>query len=203
MKKDVRNVIAVERPPADGISSDHMPIYTRTGDKGSTSLFGGVRVSKDAPRVHAYGDLDELDSFIALAGAHVTDEVDQKLFLEIQRDLYYIMTMLSGGPVDAIHTENIKKRIDTFEQAIDTMAADLPALHHFILPQGDITVGMLHVCRAVCRRAERHIVTFLSQDIETENTKGNLMIQYLNRLSDLLFMLARKYNKGKEITLDR
>lgn len=171
-----------------------MPIYTRTGDKGTTAVFGGVRVAKDAAQVEAYGNIDELDSFIALAGAAVSDAADKELLLEIQRDLYYIMAMLSGSPVDKTHVENVKNRIAIFERAIDDISAELPKLHSFVLLQGDNTVGILHVCRAVCRRAERRGVSF---------TKNDLVLQYLNRLSDLLFTLARKYNKGKEVALDR
>ncbi len=179
-----------------------MPIYTRTGDKGTTAVFGGRRVSKDDVQVHAYGALDELDACIALAGALVTDNNDASLLLDIQKDLYHIMNILAGGKLTKAQHTTIKDRITTFEKTIDTITKDLPELHSFILLQGDQCVGQLHVARAVTRRAERHLVTFLSENIDMVNTQRDLMLQYLNRLSDLLFTLARKYNKGKEIAID-
>lgn len=176
-----------------------MPIYTKTGDTGTTAIFGGRRLSKDAPQVHAYGDIDELDSFIGLAISHLSDKKDIALLTDIQHDLYHIMSILSGGKPKKEALTVINGRIRVFEKKIDTLTKSLPKLHNFILVQGVPVASQLHVCRAVCRRAERAVVGFLKEDVELNNTYRDLMIQYLNRLSDLLFVLARKHNKGKEI----
>lgn len=178
-----------------------MPIYTRAGDKGITALFGGKHVSKDAPQVHAYGNIDELQSFLAFAAAHKLSPEDKKLFAQIQSDLYDIMVVLSGGELTGARVATLQKNIQAFEAYIDETTSTLPELHNFILPQGGATTSILHVCRVVCRRAERHVVGFFSHNIELENTKRDLVIQYLNRLSDVLFTCARKYNKGNEIVV--
>ena len=172
-----------------------MPIYTKTGDKGETSLFGGKRLLKSDLQIDAYGTIDELTSFLGMIIVKITDKNDATFLTQIQKDLYQIMGVLAGAnsPI-----ESLSQRITLFEQKIDTMESNLPKLHRFILPGGTELAAWFHIVRTVCRRAERDTVSL--------NTKGQissdimmLIIQYLNRLSDLLFIYARWYNKEHEI----
>jgi cob(I)alamin adenosyltransferase len=172
-----------------------MKIYTRTGDAGATALFGGGRVSKDHPRVEAYGDVDELNAALGLARAiELMPRIDEVL-VPVQRDLFAIGALLAT-PDHAKMREQLQKariddeRIAELERAIDDCEQELEPLRSFILPGGTPKSGALHVARTICRRAERRVVT-LAQDVELPS----LVIQYLNRLSDLLFMLARVANR--------
>lgn len=173
-----------------------MPIYTRTGDLGTTGLYGGKRLSKSDLRVEAYGSVDELTSFIGLV-INKLKRKDDKLFLtQIQKDLYLVIAVLAGGKKDLNHlTQEVKK----IEEKIDKLELNLPKLNKFILPQGNELSSWFHVLRSVCRRAERNVVKYL-HSLKTENYKLKI-IEYLNRLSDLLFVMARNYGKNKEIIL--
>jgi cob(I)alamin adenosyltransferase len=169
-------------------------IYTRTGDSGSTALFGGGRVSKDHIRVAAYGDVDELNSVIGLVRATAPREFEDALLESIQRDLFSI-----GGHLATPDPDKVRKALDKaslsagqvaeFERVIDAADRELPALTAFVLPAGTPKAATLHVARTVCRRAERQVVHLAAQE-----TVPELFLVYLNRLSDLLFTLARLAN---------
>ena len=172
-----------------------MKIYTRTGDAGQTGLFGGGRVPKDDLRVEAYGDVDELNSALALARCiEAMPRIDDVL-LPIQRDLFAIGALLAT-PDRAKMAQHLEKariddaRIAELERAIDDGDTELEPLTAFIIPGNTPKAAALHVARTVCRRAERHVVR-LSRDVELPA----LAVIYLNRLSDLLFTLARVANR--------
>ncbi len=174
-----------------------MAIYTRTGDKGRTSLFNGQRVSKDDLRVETYGTIDELNSAIGVAIAEVKSEkLKVKSELErIQNDLLDIGSTLANPQGDAL--QSLKERVKDFERFIDQMTQKMPALSNFILPGGGSVGATLHLARAICRRAERKIVELNNK----QKIDSNIII-YVNRLSDLLFTMARFANfkeKKKEI----
>lgn len=166
-----------------------MAIYTRTGDDGTTSLYGGKRVSKNDPQVEAYGTCDELTSFIGLVASKLKNNKDKKLLTSVQKDLYLIMALLAGDKKIKLELE---EKIKSFENKIDEETKKLPTLTHFIIPDSTEISGWFHVLRTVCRRSERRVVV-----LKIENWKLEI-VQYLNRLSDLFFTLARKYSKGKE-----
>jgi cob(I)alamin adenosyltransferase len=169
-----------------------MPIYTKTGDGGKTSVFDGQRISKASPQIFACGSLDELSSFIGLTINETGKE--KKLLSEIQIDLYQIMAFLSGANVKI---SLLNQRVKFIEQVIDDVANKLPKLNRFILPQGSKTSNWFHILRTVCRRAERVVVSYYDQ----EKKDNPIVIVYLNRLSDLFFILARKYNQNQEISV--
>ena len=168
-----------------------MKIYTKTGDQGSTGLFGGGRVPKDDIRVEAYGDVDELNAVIGVArSVEMMPRIDEVL-VPIQRDLFAIGALLATPDRDkmALHLKKARideARIEALERAIDEGEAELEPLTAFIVPGGTPKAAALHVARTVCRRAERHVVR-LQHDVELPP----LAVIYLNRLSDLLFTLAR------------
>lgn len=164
-----------------------MAIYTKTGDDGTTALFGGKRVPKSNPQVAAYGSVDELTSFLGLIAAKINDSSTHELLTLIQKDLYEIMGVLAGSG----ERPHLSNRVKEFEKGIDTMEKKLPKLYRFILPQGNEITSLFHVARAVCRRTERDVVAFFSN-------RPSLIVRYLNRLSDLLFILARWYNKNQK-----
>jgi cob(I)alamin adenosyltransferase len=169
-------------------------IYTRTGDDGSTGLGDGTRVEKDAPRVEAYGTVDELNSLLGLlVSQQPPDRVRQPL-LRIQNDLFDLGGELSIPGHKLISKEHTQR----LEETLDSFNDELPALKEFSLPGGNVASATCHVARAVCRRAERRVVTLART--EHINTAA---IMYLNRLSDLLFVLARALTKvsGDEETL--
>ena len=164
-----------------------MKIYTRGGDKGTTSLLGGTRVPKDHPRVEANGTLDEVISWLGL----IRDQEEGRDFTDM---LLWIQDRLMVA-TGIIAREGGTKRtipllsgtdIQRLEQEIDKMEAELPALHSFILPGGNTTSSYCHICRSVCRRAERLVVK-----VAGENTDLGLVLQFLNRLADYLYVLAR------------
>ena len=171
-----------------------MKIYTRTGDDGDTGLFGGGRVAKDDQRVEAYGDVDELNAVLGMARAvEVMPRIDEVL-VPVQRDLFAIGALLATPDREKMAQHLQKARIDEhriteLEQAIDDADAELEPLRAFILPGGSPKAAALHVARTVCRRAERRVVR-LQHDVELPA----LAVIYLNRLSDLLFTLARLAN---------
>lgn len=181
-----------------------MPIYTRTGDKGKTSLFGGKRVLKSHQRVETYGTIDELNSMIGLAISEIEDlrvkineskKVREQLE-KIQHELFDIGSALSTPyPIPVIGLEKRPKEIEKF---IDDLTEKLPEITAFILPGGRKAGSLLHVCRTIARRAERQVIALVQKEkIDTT------IITYLNRLSDLFFTMARYVNhieKKKEIT---
>jgi cob(I)alamin adenosyltransferase len=179
-----------------GYNTD-MPIYTKTGDKGTTALFGGKRVSKNDLQVEAYGTVDELSSFLGLLVAKIKSKTDQTFLIEIQADLYKIMAYLASAnsPI-----ELLSERVTIFEHKIDSIQSSLPSLHSFILPVGTETSSLCHVVRAVCRRAERNVVA-LSRNTNLDAKNVASIMQYLNRLSDLFFALSRWYNKKEELKI--
>ena len=175
-----------------------MKIYTKTGDKGETSLYGGTRVSKAAARVESYGTLDELNAFIGLAKAEISDEKVLSQLQKIQFDLFTVGSE-AATPTDKLILANGKNRLDLMisekeilelEHWMDDLDASLEPLQFFNLPSGGKAAASIHVCRTVCRRAERTMV-YLN---ETEEVRPEL-IKYLNRLSDYLFILARYISK--------
>jgi cob(I)alamin adenosyltransferase len=171
-----------------------MKIYTRTGDEGETGLFGGGRVGKDHPRVQAYGDIDELNSALGVVRATAPSHVFDDLLQSIQRDLFAL-----GGQLATPDPVKVKKalekaelsgsRVSAFERAIDEADSELPTLAAFVLPAGTPKACALHLARTICRRAERSVVTLT----RTEEVPAFFVV-YLNRLSDLLFTLARLAN---------
>jgi cob(I)alamin adenosyltransferase len=169
-------------------------IYTKTGDRGDTGLFGGGRVPKDHPRVTAYGEVDELNSFLALARATEPLPRIDEIVLPIQRDLLAIGALLATPNPEKMREHLAKARVDEqrikqLERAIDEADLELEPLKAFIIPGGSPKSAVLHVCRTVCRRAERAVVGLKESEAIPE-----LAIVYLNRLSDLLFTLARLAN---------
>ena len=171
-----------------------MPIYTKTGDKGKTALFDGTRVLKSSYRVETYGTIDELNSCIGTALAFLPPTLpDIHAALEaIQHDLFEIgssLAMHSSMPI-----VGLRMRIQGFETLIDSLTEKLPALTNFILPGGSNAGSQLHLARTVCRRAERRVVALMQTEAIDQET-----LIYLNRLSDLLFTLARYTNHAEKI----
>ena len=168
-----------------------MKIYTRTGDTGDTSLFDGTRVRKSEPRVEAYGDVDELNACLGLARASGADHEIADELIRLQRDLFALGAQLAdpGEKIAARVTKAALGDDDVarLEQLIDRYEAELPALRRFILAGGSPAGAALHVARAVCRRAERRMVAL-------EPAVDAVLVRYVNRLSDLLFVLARAVN---------
>jgi len=179
-----------------------MKVYTKTGDKGQTSLFGGTRVPKYNLRIEAYGTIDELNSYIGLIRDQKIDKNSFDTLVKIQNELFTLGSMLAT-PKDKEHLKNGKERLNIpklneediafLEKEMDKMDKELLPMTHFILPGGHPTVSYCHIARTVCRRAER-ITVNLS---ETEDI-NSISISYLNRLSDYLFVLARKLSKDNQ-----
>ncbi len=168
-----------------------MKIYTKKGDSGMTSLFGGMRLSKSDIRIEAYGTIDELNSFIGLLIAEIiNDDINNKL-LRIQKRLFDIGAILATNPdkPELIRPFN-ENEITFLEEEIDSMESELEPLKNFILPSGSKIISLTHIVRTVCRRAERRIVA-----IPDEDNKYAILIKYINRLSDYLFVLSRKLAK--------
>lgn len=168
-----------------------MKIYTRTGDKGDTKLFDGEQVRKNDTRVEAYGQVDELNSVIGAAVSFLADDELKEMLFAIQRDLFSLGAQLADPNQ---HGKKRKSRLDAaritaLEESIDRFETELPPLRQFILAGGAPAGAMLHVARTVCRRAERR-VTALAESVEIDSRN----IEYLNRLSDFLFVLARLVN---------
>ncbi len=167
-----------------------MPIYTKFGDKGKTALHTGKTVSKGSIRVEAYGNLDELNSFLGIVLSQIKDKKIKKELLEIQNDLFEIGACLAG-PGEKGHeilAQNLAERVVDFEKQIDALTVKLPKLKNFILPSGK-TGSLLHYARTIARRAERRTVALA----EKEAVLSEILV-YLNRLSDLLFTFARYIN---------
>lgn len=164
-------------------------IYTRTGDKGETGLVGGTRILKDSIRVDAYGSMDELNSVLGLAKSFVTDTELDSLLRELQNDLFIAGSDLASVKSDQNVPRITSERILELERIIDKYEEELPPLKVFILPGGTNAGAALHFARSVARRAERRIITLGRTDKINDQ-----LIPYINRLSDLLFVLARVIN---------
>jgi len=164
-------------------ATQHLKIYTRTGDAGQTSLFGGARVPKNDARIEAYGTVDELSSFVGLARASWPGSPIDHHFAQIQSDLFAVGAHLAS-PGTSRFAGVDPEHVAELERAIDSMDGELEPLRNFILPGGSATAAHLHVARAVCRRAERLVVALHDSSVV-----------YLNRLSDFLFVAARYANK--------
>lgn len=172
-----------------------MKIYTKTGDKGETSLFGGKRVMKSHLRVNAYGSIDELNSVLGMVLSKLNDERVEVVISSVQKDLFEIGSYLALGPVNMA---KLRKRAEEMEKIIDGLSEKLPEIHNFILPDGVEIATLIFFARAVARRAERELVTLSIDDKIDES-----IIVYLNRLSDCLFIIARylNYKAGKVETV--
>lgn len=172
-----------------------MKIYTKTGDKGTTSLFGGKRVPKYHIRVDAYGTVDELNSYLGLLRDSIDDTVVRKRLLRIQKELFVLGGVLATPPEKKSKKKKslliTSEMIQLLEEEIDEMEKGLPTMTHFILPGGHITVSYCHIARNVCRRAER-----ISVQLAEKREVSEFVLGYLNRLSDYLFVLARKLSKA-------
>ena len=168
-------------------------VYTRTGDQGTTDLIGGVRIAKHSPRLEAYGTIDELSSHLGLLVALLPDDYDERpLLLRTQNNLFNVGCHLATDQSQTPLYPSAQLPEDetlALEQAIDAIVALLPEAQGFVLPGGVSAAAQCHVCRTVCRRAER-CITLLAE----EATVGSEIIRYVNRLSDYLFILAKKIN---------
>jgi cob(I)alamin adenosyltransferase len=171
-----------------------MKIYTKGGDKGETGLFGGERVSKDVDRIEAYGTIDELNSYIGIAAIEITDKKVISVLEKIQNYLFILGSDLSSPDTVKNKKANIPRVSKEFcldlENDIDYFDSRNEELKNFIIPGGNKGAALLHVCRTICRRAERRTVKLN----KNENIGQNILI-FLNRLSDLFFVLARYQNK--------
>lgn len=175
-----------------------MKIYTKTGDKGTTSLYGGTKVAKNNSRIETYGTVDELNSYIGLIRSYEIDNALKEQFIIIQKDLFNIGAELAT-PLDKIMLANGKPRLSVMisedditqlENWIDAIDASLEVMTHFILPGGNQASSHAHVARCICRRSERLIVSLMQ-----EEDINPLLAKYINRLSDYLFTAARKIAK--------
>ncbi|HVZ55509.1 MAG TPA: cob(I)yrinic acid a,c-diamide adenosyltransferase [Chitinophagaceae bacterium] len=167
-----------------------LKIYTRTGDKGTTSLIGGTKVPKSHLRIEAYGTVDELNSHIGLCSDLLTDTRSREILRESQDRLFTIGSSLACDPIrePKLRIPDLREEdVQLLEREIDRMQAELPVMKNFILPGGHPAVSQLHVARCVCRRAERCCVRLELESLEVEA----IILKYLNRLSDYLFVLAR------------
>ena len=173
-----------------------MKVYTKTGDTGTTALFGGTRVPKHHIRIESYGTVDELNSHIGLIRDQEINSIYKNVLIEVQDRLFTVGAILATPPEKETLKSGEKRLqnlgivetdIEFLENQIDSMEESLPPMTHFVLPGGHTTVSYCHIARCVCRRAERLAVHL--NDIEPTN---EMVIKYLNRLSDYLFVLARK-----------
>ena len=173
-----------------------MKVYTKTGDTGTTALFGGTRVPKDHIRIESYGTVDELNSYIGLIRDQEMNSHFKDILIEIQDRLFTVGAILATPPEKEVMKNGelrlknlgiVESDIELLENEIDAMEDSLPQMTHFVLPGGHSTVSYCHIARCVCRRAER-----LSVHLDHIEPIAPIAIKYLNRLSDYLFVLARK-----------
>jgi len=194
-----------------------MKIYTKTGDGGETGLFGGQRVSKDCPRICAYGDVDELNAVLGLCRAENDDPSLEKILHKIQKELFVLGADLSAPygnrspKLRRISAANVR----ALEKTIDLLEVKLPPLKNFILPVGTDGACFLHLARTVCRRAERSVAALLNDSVKLVEgeivgheikVSGKInpeILVYLNRLGDLLFVMARFANKSEKISEEK
>lgn len=170
-------------------------IYTKAGDQGETGLGDGTRVPKDDPRVAAFGDVDELNAVLGLLVAHGPEMSELALVRSVQNDLFDVGADLCVPPAQGETALRVTAaQAERLEKAIDRVNEGLQPLHSFVLPGGTPSAGYLHLARTVCRRAERSVVTLM----RTQPVNPQVLV-YLNRLSDLLFVLARSANGGNDV----
>ncbi len=188
MKRGVRSVTTAGMQGAD------MPIYTKTGDQGETAVWGNKRMKKNHPIIEANGAIDEFTSMIGVVITEIPDL--SPTLTKVQKDLYEIMAYLAQSPISL---QSLNKRTGEMEREIDELEKTLPALSSFILPQGTKESSWLNLLRSTCRRAERNVVA-----VEESYVKIDIsVLSYLNRLSDYLYMLSRKYNSKEEIKITK
>lgn len=181
-----------------------MPIYTRTGDDGTTAIFGGKRVLKCEELVDVYGSIDELNSWLGLVATQIIDDDTKNFLQDIQSDLFVVGSMFAGWKQGGF--ENLTVCAEDMEVRIDAMEEALPKLKNFILPGGTEPASYVHLARSIARRVERQIVSLRETHSKRDEPWEHLsalewssIIQYVNRLSDLLFVLARFINKDASV----
>lgn len=167
-----------------------MPVYTKTGDQGETAVWGNKRLKKSHPIIEANGSIDEFSSMIGVVIAEIPTLSPP--LTKVQKDLYEIMAYIAHSPVTI---DALEKRTLEIEKEIDSIDASLPALTSFILPQGTKEASWLNLLRTTCRRAERKVVEIA----DSQSAIDQQILRYLNRLSDYLYVLSRKYNSKEEI----
>ena len=173
-------------------------IYTKTGDEGFTGLIGGTKILKSDLRIESYGNVDELNSYVGLVGDYITDRDVKDIINTIQNRLFVVGSLLAqdDGKDNKIKLPQLTEEdVLLLENEIDKMNAELPELKHFILPGGHLLVSCIHITRSICRRAERGCVSLKEHQLFVDP----LIIKYLNRLSDYLFVLARFVGKQLNI----
>lgn len=173
-----------------------MKLYTKTGDKGTTSLVGGTRVPKTHARLEAYGTVDELNAHLGLLATYLTDEADQSFLQQVQDRLFAVGSHLATDQTKiSLKAASVitPQQVEEMEHEIDRLDAQLPQLAAFVLPGGSRGAAVCHICRTVCRRAERRILA-LSEQVEV----SSVLLAYVNRLSDYLFVLSRKMNQDEK-----
>jgi len=170
-----------------------LKIYTKTGDRGETGLLGSGRVSKASPRIEAYGTVDELNAVLGVAAAELEDDPEVREAIErIQNDLHTVCADLAAPDLDDARVPRIRaQHTEALERLCDRLEEELPPLTQFVLPGGTRAGAALHWARTVCRRAERRVVSLRESEKDRVNPE---VVRYLNRLSDLLFLLARWAN---------
>ncbi len=169
-----------------------MKIYTKTGDDGNTGLQGNFRIAKSHPRIISYGTVDEANAALGIVLTNSLDEDITKILTEIQNDLFLVGADLSNSNLNDVKNRVALNMVERLEQYIDKFELELPLLANFILPGGDIAAAQLHYVRTVVRRAETQVVQLSEKDEINSNC-----IKYLNRLSDLFFVMGRLINKRK------
>jgi cob(I)alamin adenosyltransferase len=176
-----------------------MSIYTRTGDLGTTSIYGGKRISKADCQIETYGSIDELTSYIGLIVVKLKNKEEKSLLVEIQKNLHKIMGFLSGAKINLL---SLEKKVIQFEEKINLIEKKLSKLNKFIIPGGNEISSLFQILRVLCRKAERRNIDFFNNPSTSFRTSDKLIIiKYLNRLSDLFFDFARKYGKDNEIVI--
>jgi cob(I)alamin adenosyltransferase len=189
MRKVVKSVIAVVIPNVEIFL--RIMIYTKGGDKGETGLFNGKRVSKSDQIIEVLGEIDELNAFIGLVKVKIKDKTEKEFLTEIQKDLYQIMSIVAGGKKES---DFLKDRVFQFEKTIDRIENSLPRLNRFIIPGGSELSALYQILRTVCRRVEREIIKLGRDQISD-------IIPYINRLSDLFFILSRKESDQETVKI--
>jgi len=171
-----------------------MKIYTKTGDNGNTGLQGNFRISKSHPRIIAYGTVDEANAALGIVLTNSLDDDIAEILTDIQNDLFLVGSDLSNPNLNDVKNRVALKMVEKLEQHIDKFELELPLLTNFILPGGDVAAAQLHYVRTIVRRAETQVVQLSEKDEINSNC-----IKYLNRLSDLFFVLGRLINKRKDV----
>ena len=175
-----------------------MKIYTKTGDRGTTSLVGGERISKSCERIESYGTIDELNSYVGLLVTYCTDEMDKNMLQTIQNKLFVVGGYLATDTSKTAVRQSLildEDNVKAIEAEIDRIDQLLPPLRVFILPGGSRAAALCNVCRTVCRRAERCIIRLMETGAEIDEN----VLSYVNRLSDYFFLLSRKLNADNKI----